>query len=166
MFGIFGVSSILPLGMSSQRQAVGSRYVTDAAEQILRLNAGRIKTDWDWLNAFANAKPGPNDQATNWQTTPLFEVNSLRIKADEWFDAGTNNNCGLFLLKQITLGQLDYAAIARLWKDVTTNPNGSMDATIYAEVSWPADKPYYAREKQVFSLQISKAPEILITRGS
>ena len=78
------------------------------------------------------------------------------------FDANSDSNSGLFLLEQMTLNQVDHSAIVRLWKDVTENDNGSFDAKIYAEVSWPADKPYYAREKEVFSLQVSKAPEISI----
>ena len=160
MFGIFGISSMMPVGMSSQKQAVGTSYMTDAAEQLLRFNASKLRTDWDWLNVFASAKPDQNDQGTTWLSSSLFEVNNLRIKADDGFNAAIDNNSGLFLLEQLTLGQVDHAAIARLWKDVTVNANGSMDVTIYAEVSWPAEKPYYARDKQVFNLQVSKAPEI------
>ena len=162
MVGAFGVSSMFPVGMSSQKEAVGNSYVTDAAEQLLRLNASYIRNDWDWLNVFANAKPGTNDQGREWNSSALFQVNSLRVKADAAFDANSDSNSGLFLLEQMTLNQVDHSAIVRLWKDVTENDNGSFDAKIYAEVSWPADKPYYAREKEVFSLQVSKAPEISI----
>ena len=166
MVGAFGVSSMFPVGMSSQKEAVGSSYVTDAAEQLLRLNVSYIRNDWDWLNVFANAKPGTNDQGREWNFSALFQVNSLRVKADAAFDANSDSNSGLFLLEQMTLNQVDHTAIVRLWKDVTENDNGSYDAKIYAEVSWPADKPYYAREKEVFSLQVSKAPEISIASAA
>ena len=45
MLAIFGVSSMFPVGMSTQKQAVGTSYMTDAAEQLLRLNASYIKND-------------------------------------------------------------------------------------------------------------------------
>ena len=162
MIGMFGVSSMFPVGVSSQKEAVGTSYITDAAEQLLRLNASYIRNDWDWLKVFADAKPGTNDQGRAWNSTALFEVNNLRVKADAAFDLTSDNNSGLFLLEQLSLGQTDQAAIVRMWKDVTENDNSSIDATIYAEVSWPAEKPYYARNKEVFSLQVSKAPEIAI----
>ena len=166
MIGMFGVSSMFPVGVSSQKEAVGTSYITDAAEQLLRLNASYIRNDWDWLKVFADAKPGTNDQGQAWNSTTLFEVNNLRVKADAAFDLTSDNNSGLFLLEQLSLGKTDQAAIVRMWKDVAENDNGSIDATIYAEVSWPAEKPYYAREKEVFHLQVSKAPDIDVVTAS
>ena len=42
-FGIFGVSSMFPVGLNLQREAVGASYITDVTEQLLRLNASYIK---------------------------------------------------------------------------------------------------------------------------
>ena len=162
MFGIFGVSGMFPIGMSSQRQAVGTSYMTDAAEQLIRLNASNVRNDWDWVNVFANSKPDQNDQGIEWNSTALFEIHNLRVSSDSGFDSESTNNSGLFLIEHLTLGQVDQKGIVRLWKNMTEYENGSINAMIYAEVSWPAEKPYYAREKQVFSLQVSKAPEIAL----
>jgi len=162
MIGIFGVSSMFPVGMSSQKQAIGTSYVTDAAEQLLRLNASYVKNDWNWLKVFANSKPAQNDQGIEWSSSSLFQVSNMQVKPDVDFDSATDSNSGLFLLKQMTLGQENYTTIVRMWKEVSEDENGSIDATIHAEVSWPAEKPYYARDKKVFSLQLSKAPVIAV----
>ena len=166
MFGVFGISSMFPVGMSSQKEAVGTSYITDAAEQLLRLNASYIKNDWEWLNIFADAKPDTNDQGIEWTSASLFQVNQLRVKPETGFDSTKDENSGLFLIEQVTLGTVDQAAILRMWKEVKENENESIDAIIYAEVSWPAEKPYYARDKEIFSLQISKAPEAALTTAN
>ena len=166
MFGAFGVTSMIPVGMDSQRQAVGTSYMTDAAEQLLRYSATATKSDWGWLSVFADAKPEQNDLNRDWNSSSLIEVNNLRLKADASFDMASSSNSGLFLLEQLTLGHVDQTAIVRLWKEVTENTSGSIDAIIYAEVSWPMEKPYYAREKEVFSLQVSKAAEMTVASAS
>ena len=84
MVGVFGVSSMFPVGMSSQKQAVGSSYVTDAAEQLLRLNASYIKNDWEWLKVFANAKPGTNDQGREWASSPIFHNGVCFFMTNTW----------------------------------------------------------------------------------
>ena len=162
MLGIFGIVGYFPVGMNYQKEAMGKSYITDAAERLLRLNVGYVRNDWEWLNIFAKAKPGANDAATRWSSASLFQVNGLQVKSDINLNTNSDTNTGLFLLEHLILDKVDQSAIVRMWKDVTENHNGSKDAIIYAEVSWPAEKPYYAREKEIFSLQVSKAPEIPI----
>ena len=155
MIGIFGISALYPVGMGTQRQAAGNSYLTDAAEQLLRANANAIKKDWNWLTVFPNTKPSPIDQGIRWSSSSLFELNNLRVKPKADFNSSNNDYSGLFLLEQN-----DFSAIARMWKEISEHQNGATDSVIYAEVSWPIEKPYHAREKQVFSLQISRAPAI------
>ena len=164
MFGIFGVSGIIPFGMNSQKTSVTTSYVVDAAEQLLRLNARNIKKNWDWLNVFANSKPDHNDQGTEWSSMSLFDVDKLRIKPDIDFDPVNIDNSGLFLLEQLDIGgRVEQTAILHFWKDVRESTSNSSDVIIYVEASWPGEKPYYARSKEVFSLQLSKAPERFIS---
>ena len=166
MFGIVGVSSIIPLGMESQRQATGNSYITDAGEQLLRINANNIKHDCNWLNAFANTKPNYNDRGTEWSSSSIFHLNNFVVRPDVNFTITSETNIGLYLLENLVLGQVAQSGIVRLWKEVIDDENKSIDAIIYAEVSWPAEKPYYAREREVFSLQISKPPEISLVNAA
>ena len=157
---LMGISSLFITGMESQKRAVSSSMAVDGAEQFLSLNATFIKTDWNWSFIFANSKPTADDHELEWNIDPIFEHQNIVISPEVDFDPSFDLNSGYFLLEQLTDGRVDHRAIMRLWKDLQINENGSIKGTLYLEVSWRAELPYHSREKQIFTLEVFKAPEI------
>ena len=159
--------AFFPKGLDSQKRALGSSFAIDAAEQFLRYNSGKIKTDWSWSNVFADQKPPSDEPAgSEWGNTPLYELReALRIVPDNTFNPSENNNSGFFLLENLSKGRADFQAVIRAWKKFNTSDVGAVKTLIYAEVSWPYAIPYNSpkREKQVFVLEVYKAPKIALS---
>ena len=161
--GIVVVMASIPVGLESNKKAMGAGFATDAGEQFLRYNASRIKREWDWINVFANTKPGAGEPAIyDWLDSPIFTVGNVRITPARGLDTSTDNNSGFFLLEQATGSQVDFSAVLRVWKDLSVSADSSKNARLHVEVSWPASVPYGSneRKKEFFSLDVVKAPEI------
>ena len=166
---IIGIFALYPVGLKSTKKSMGTSFATDAGEQFLRYNAGKIKINWEWINVFANEKPGRDESQLRWDNSPIFDVGNVRIKPTTDFDASVDSNSGFFLLEQLTEEKADFTAVLRIWKDLEVNTDDNSEkATLHVEVSWPASVPYTSgdRQKQQFSLEVFNAPEIAIAAAS
>ena len=162
---IVGVLGLFPVGLESNKKTIGTSFATDAGEQFLRFNASKLKTDWDWINVFANSKPGSDESSLDWASTALFAAGNVQIKATSDLNESSDTNSGFFCLQQFSGEEVDFTAILRVWKDRDVNTSDlSEQATLFVEVSWPASVPYTSadREKQVFTMEVFKAPEVSV----
>ena len=163
IIGIFGVIGSIPVGLRSQKTAMGTSYATDAAEMFLRFSAAEIKRNWNWINIYANEKPGSNEPSFDeLSKKTVFIGDNVGIKAPLDLDESQDTNSGFFLLEESTFGHVDFQAVLRVWKDRVINDDLSEHVRLNVEVSWPASVPYgsYERNKKVFSLEVYKTPEI------
>ena len=118
----------------------------------------------DTIGACEDASEEIETEDFSWLDTYVFDSGNTRIYPELTFDPTTDDNSGFFLLEQITGVNTDFSAVIRAWKNVTTGADGAETATLYVEVSWPAVVPYNSaeRQKQQFSLQVFKEPEITL----
>ena len=166
---IVGVIGLFPVGLESNKKTIGTSFATDAGEQFLRYNASKIRTDWTWTNVFANAKPGSDESHLSWDNSSIFNAGNVQIKATSDLNEAMDNNSGFFCLQQLTDGNVDFTAVLRVWKDLETNADDNSEkVTLNVEVSWPGSVPYDSgeRQKQQFSLDVFKAPEVSIANAS
>ena len=162
---IVGVMGLFPVGLDSNKKTMGTSFATDAGEQFLRYNASKIRTDWTWTNVFANAKPGSDESHLSWNSASIFNAGNVHIKATSDLNEAVDNNSGFFCLQQLTGENVDFTAVMRVWKDLDINAeDNSEKVTLNVEVSWPASVPYDSgdRQKQQFSLEVFKAPDVSI----
>lgn len=125
--GIVGVMGLFPVGLSTNRDAVGRSNAADGAEQFLHYMASRIRNDWDTTAAFPGEKPngeGENDPEANvvWGTSGLLDDANVRFafsatNEDDVFDP-TVDTTGLFRVQQVTPQNIvDFSGILRTWKE-------------------------------------------------
>ena len=70
---IIVVMGLFPVGVASNKRAMGVGFATDAGEQFLRFNVSRIKRDWKWINVFADRKPGSEEpKVDEWSDNPIL----------------------------------------------------------------------------------------------
>lgn len=163
VIGIIGIIGLFPVGMKMQGEAAGKSYAGDAAEQFLRFNASKIAVNWNWINVFADSNPGTTPES--WGNSPVvvFSSENMTIAAATGFSesqiiSGGATYNGLFRLEQSSGDAVEFAAVLHCWKE-SSSDNG---ARLYVEISWPEAKPYPAREKATYNLEVFKAPETTI----
>ena len=168
--GIAGVMSLFPVGFNSIRDAMAESYGADMAEEFLAQISQECKRDWTtWINTADNngiiQNPAQTDMSSDW--------NSVTEGAQLIGDIYYTSKQDVFLIKRKTGNIVDFEAHIQIYKSPITNLNvagqnvdfsdGSMSAyryeygaIIYATISWPASKPYDAREKRVYCKEIFK----------
>jgi len=161
--GLTGVMGVFSTGLNSQKNTFGSNLSINSAEQFLQSNSIYAKSDPDWLNVFPNSKPDFNESGIDWSAVSIHDQGHVTIYPDFDFDPLSTDNSGFFLLEQTSQSEVDYRAILRVWKDVTVGFNGGETTVLHVEISWPAEKPYYSREKSIFSMEHFNSPEIALT---
>lgn len=161
--GVAGVMAIFPVGLSLTKAAVADNVVPDTAGYLLGYLETMAKVKWRdgsgnpvsnvFLNGFGTAKPvesasdsytdtGIDDIKKNNVTDGIFKIEK-KSKIDS---GGT----------EVT----DFSAIALVWRDNTTTiydsgPSGTdYFATLFMEISWPADIDYAKREKRTYRLEL------------
>ena len=170
--GIVGVTSITSVGISLGRDAISKGISIDAAEQFLRINASRVKGNWEWLRIFPDSRPDYDDSILiddtdwGWSNGAFWENETLQIRfvtrnRDAPFDhTNPENHTGFFLVEQRVRRDEGFDVSIRAWKNINDLDNLAQEATLFVEASYPPQKPYVDREKQMFRLEILKAPEI------
>lgn len=154
--GIAGIMSLFPVALNASRDSVGDNNAPDVAEQFLSFLEAKCVASTDWTSGTVNNIP-------NWNAVRPAEPSS-------WTDiTGTNikentSNLNYYKVEQKTGTIIDFSAIVRVWKDTIKNFSieGQTVASvpqkyaiaIYAEISWPAEKPYANREKRIYYLGI------------
>jgi len=158
--GIAGIMSLFPVALNASRDSVGDNNAPDVAEQFLSYSEAMAYADttsWDTAGFVFNL-PDYASIATSDDFTPSGAAVAGNIYQ------GTT---GKFKVMQKTGDIVDFSAIVRIWKAQITNLNLEKDtsiigtsipykfgAVIYVEISWPAEKPYSAREKRLYYLEL------------
>lgn len=163
VFGFNGVVSLISAGLQSKNRAVGENTAADAVVQFLNLAKNEILQDWDWTQAFPDSKSTLVDSYVGWGSNPVFDLEYMTVDfapdviAAE-FDPSVHQD-GLFRIRQSNGSSAELTSIVRVWKVVGSSfTDTSGDLVLHAEVSWPAEVPYAERSKEVFSIDIYKAP--------
>jgi Tfp pilus assembly protein PilV len=79
MVGFQGFVSLFSASVDSSRAAIGQTNSTDAVQQFLYLISGKIKDNWDWINAFPKEKSEINDTWVGWSDNPIMNSNGVKI---------------------------------------------------------------------------------------
>lgn len=170
--GFVGVTSITSVGISIGRDAISKGITIDAAEQFLRLNTSRVKDNWEWLDIFPDSRPDYDDSGLSddtdlgWSNSAFWGNETLQIRfvtrnRDAPFDhKNPENQTGFFLVEQQVRQDKGFDVSIRAWKNINDLDNLAQEATLFVEASYPPQKPYVDREKQMFRLEILKAPKI------
>ena len=172
-----GFTTMTSVGIDVGSNAVAKGITTDAAEQFLRFNAKLIRNDWNWLDMFPDSRSTDDDSVISdqsvlqWSQTTLVENDIMKIRfvtedPDEPFDAELHmrhkDERSVYLYEQLASAYSKYGVSLRPWKEIKNLGNGSLEATLHVEASYPARMPYESRIKEMYSLSFYKAPEIAL----
>ena len=172
--GFIGVTTITSIGIDVGRDVIAKGITTDAAEQFLRFNTAMIKDDWMWLDIFPDFRPDNDDSVLSddtvwgWSNDAFLENDALKIRfvtqdRDAQFSVSDpHHKTGFFLVEQRSTEYERFRVSMRAWKNIETLDNGAQQAVLYVEASYPAQKPYKKRQKQVFRLEVFKAIEVAL----
>ena len=165
VIGIVGLIALYPVGLNSQKQAIGTSFANDAGEHFLRLSVAKIQQDWAWINAYKDTKPGSDEpRQENWSNDTLVHYKNIRITPTSDFNPELESNSGFFLLEQLTDDKVDLECIVRAWKTVTEHEGNAKSVVLHVELSFPAEIPYDSpnRIKNTFSLEVYKPPQFTL----
>ncbi len=165
LVSLVSVMGLIPSAVNSSRDAVGRSNAADAADQFLHYMASRVEANTAEAQAFPDTKPTLDDENL------VFSAQSLitEAKVKVYFEAPNElaawdpavNNTGIFRIVQMTMCNVaDFEGILRTWKQVTeygTAEDWPKSIILYAEVSWPAARPYAERTKANYEMEIFKS---------
>lgn len=173
--GMTGIMALFPVGFQASRDSIGDNYSADAGEQFLSYLGRTCQTNWTTL-IHDGTTPGsiPEGYASG------TNIPSLPTNTDLWTPVIGNifyvdtilAHRDIFGIKQPATGNPDFTAHIKVWKSPITNMNigGASGisipyydavynigaARLNVEISWPVEKPYTAREKRFFCLELFK----------
>ena len=160
-----GMSSVLvlfPAGLNAVNSAAADNSAPDAVQYLAGYVESCIRHEWNSSGASRTSNTVTNllttkpDAAENWNSTPITDT--------PIYTSSTN---GLFKYEQTHMVNsqpvVDFAAAARVWRQdnfiavpgqsaPVPMPGGSV--TIFIEVSYPLEKPYDERDKQIYRLDL------------
>ena len=159
--GMAGIMALFPVGFNATRDAIGDNYSSDFADQFLHIIANQAKkseTNWNlWV--------GPSSsKITTVKPTPPDTPSKGSLVFGNVYTTGTT---GVFYVEQKSGDNIDFNAHVAVWKTPVKatvfegtwkdwTAEYSVAAGLNVEVSWPAGKPYAAREKKYYYLEIFK----------
>ena len=140
-FSFMGVTTITSVGIDVGSEAMANGITTDAAEQFLRFNAGKIREDWSWLDLFPKTKVLYDDSVMSddtdliWTNTTILENDSVKVKfvadyskknspfnpvAHRQLHDDDKLERSVFLCEQTSEGYKKFLVSMRVWKETTT----------------------------------------------
>jgi len=171
------VLALIPVGLSSTRDAMAETYAANAAEQLLhsvRFTIEQNSANWTaWVIT-------PNGAGVSWDTKPapadlvldtgltgagafggstrgaVHEQDEHHVyKVVAYRDA---NNNGEFDGPTATPAEPpDFQCVAAVWGEQVATVAWTIATRINVEVSWPGELPYSSRYKRVYSLEVFNA---------
>ena len=174
--GIAGVMSLFPVGVQASRDAIGDNYAADSVEQVLVYLASASQNNWA---SYISSDGTDNGTIKEYASASVITDASITLPLDTDRIANTNlfsTSLGndVFCIKQPATGNADFVAHVKLWKAPISNMTiagvsgitlpyfqtvagyNVGAARIYAEVSWPVQKPYSKRTKRVYAVELFK----------
>lgn len=161
-----GMSSVLvlfPAGLNAVNSAAADSSAPDAVQYLAGYVESRIRHEWNssgasrTSNTVTNLPTAKPSATESWNASPIPNTPIYTSSTD-----------GLFKYEQTHAvngeSVVDFAAAARVWKTDNNHisvpgqsipvgiPTGSV--TIFIEVSYPLEKPYDERDKQIYRLDL------------
>ena len=172
--GMAGIMSLFPVGFQASRDAIGDNYAANAAEQFMayiikKCNDQTVtggKTPWDSLikwdqlntpNIFTDDVDGSILAAIPAETD---DFSTIAVEGNIYTH---NTNTQLYRIKAGNSTVTDFNATVRIWKSQITGLwlfDSAADIPeviairLNVEVSWQADKPYTARDKRYYCVEL------------
>jgi len=171
--GFVAILGLFPIGANASRDAIGYTHAAESADNLLHLFAYRAKKEWSGFfqsyvpndndNRDSNSLPAPTSSSTGLPGSrgTIHEINASQglYQVLSFSDNDTTDN--VFNPSGATV---DFNGVMAVWKedipildpggDLLTPTNRKIGVTLKVEVSWPADRPYDARNKELYSLEI------------
>ena len=180
--GMVGIMALFPVGFQASRDAMGDNYAADTAEQILSYLARDCQANWVYsidvgdsvgnIKALAFSTLDMDTLSKNTDTwTPQANTNICTL-------GGASPPSYVYGIKQPVSGANppDFTAHIKVWKSQIKNMNiggvSGIEIPYYqdlglglpkvgavrlnVEISWPIEKPYSAREKRFFCMELFK----------
>ncbi len=168
IIGFQSFTALFSTSLSTSQTSVGQTSATDAVEQFLYYASNEIKNDWvSWSQAFPSTKSDWNDSWLGWSENPIYDIGNVKIEFPSdlltaTFDP-TIDQDGIFRVQHLTYnGAADYSAVMRVWKYEEISESKLI---LYAETSWPAEKPYSERSKETYSIDIYVPLKVELASG-
>jgi len=173
--GMAGIMSLFPVGVQASRDAIGDNYSADSVEQMLAYMAAACQSSWTTYISSDGTTGNIKEYAAvspiaDTDTTP--PVLADRIGDTNLFNTAIGSGKDVFCIRQPATGNPDFAAHIRIWKAKITNMtiagNSGVElpyydavhnlgaVRLYAEISWPVEKPYSKRTKRVYTIELFK----------
>lgn len=158
--GVVAILGLFPVGSNATRDAIGFTHAAESADNFLQLVENYAQEDWTFLDSIPDSKP--TDSGTH--APPLGDTG-------ETGSHGTVHTLGANGLYQVlsfhdsdltdnVLGNdaiVDFNGVVSVWKEESpVTSNQDIAVLLKAEVSWPAQRPYDAREKEIYALELFK----------
>ena len=123
--GIIAVMTLMPIGMTKNKESIGARSAADVGDQFLHAVAADANVNWDTLKALPDALPSmPEDQIV-WSEQSILpdataEIHFSAANVSDNFDPAAHQD-GVFKAVQMTQANVvDFVAVIRAWKEVET----------------------------------------------
>ncbi len=175
LVALVSVLGLLPRSIQTTNDAVSRVAAADTAEQLLSYLAARVAGDWEnELLAFPDSKSecasddgamfsdnGSSDGSPLIPSTALLVEFNCNAETDAYNPVNVN---GLYRVTQKTNdNRKEFSAVVKVWKELDTHSTEgavpieeATSARLFAEVSWPSNKPYVDREKRNYSIKVFK----------
>ena len=169
--GLTGITSLNSVMMDSNFNAVKKSLAIDVADQFLSFNSVKLKQDWSWTAAFPDSKPIGDDSKIDsgllqgaWSLNNVVENDHFRLRfltldANEEFDPN-KHQFGVFRFERLHDNNVDFVVSIRSWKEMYDLGDGAYEGNFFVEVSYPAEVVYDKRQKELFTFEAFKQPEI------
>ncbi|MCH2175996.1 MAG: hypothetical protein MK193_09750 [Lentisphaeria bacterium] len=197
LIALVGVMTLLPKSIKTNKSSIDSVNAMDSSEQMLRYLVSYYENNWAALEkTIPSQKSTVDDMSIVWSSETMFDNDSTNTvvfyenNSQENWDS-MENTTGVFKLVQKTIqGASDFDSVVRVWKvstnsvtasasegGVATSSTASVASEdvdsymLYAEISWPASKPYELRSKKTVPMQVYKSADatrremVMVTPG-
>jgi type II secretory pathway pseudopilin PulG len=121
--GIVAVVTLMPIGLTKNKESIGTRSAADTADQFLHAMAAEANVNWDTIKCFPDALPALSEEDIVWSEETILPDSNAQIffsavNASDHFDPCAHQD-GVFKAVQRTEANLeDFAGIIRAWKEV------------------------------------------------
>lgn len=175
---LLAIVGLVPIGLHANQAAVGNNQAADSADQLIGYYANFLRDDW--VNNAQDADlPTAPDDISDFNNYAVLQANTQSaIPGTNIHDVEKSGNDaeyqGIYRITTTTAAgsesAVDFDGIVRVWKTPTTGWSYQGGGTwldgedtgfnsrlqLNVEISWPAQKPYFARERAFYTFEVSR----------
>lgn len=162
--GMAGIMALFPIGFNATRDAIGDNYSSDFADEFLHIianQATKSSANWDaWVGPSSTkiltTKPTPpaTPSKTGSEILPGSNLYKTTTQGVYYIESKSGDIVDFNAHVAVWKTPVKCTVFEGSWKDWTAPYSDA--AGLNVEVSWPADKPYAAREKKYYYSEIFK----------